>query len=423
MKIRPEIKIGILVLASLFILIWGFNFLKGRNFFLQSHYYYGIYNRIEGLNEGSPIFFKGFKIGTVRKIEFNPKNQNEFLVTFYLTKDLAINSKTVAQLYSVDLLGSKAIQFINSSDFNEEGTIDLYPGDTLKTSIMGDLKDQVSIEVLPLKDKVENLIISFDTVLTNIGGIFTYENKNNLNQAISSFYRTVISLEESMLIFNNSLKEGGNLKESFKNIEDFTAALKEQTDNLNGITTNLRNFAEQLNDLNISGIVSKIDSTICNITNLIEKTSSGEGSLGMLLEDKTLYLNLTDAAASLDRLMIDIRHHPGRYVNFSAINLGKKVYKNPEEQSAEKQGIIFKVKIAETETPAHNLKNQILLGDKNVFEDYTGKKYVYTICETYSYNEAQDVLNQLHKLYPNASIIALQNGNPIKLEKALRKVK
>jgi len=420
---RKEVKIGLMFAVSFFILIWGFNFLKGRNFFLQSNVYYGVYSRVEGLNEGSPIFYRGFKIGTVRKIEFNSNNQNEFVVTFHLTKNLSVTNKTIAQLYSVDLLGTKAIQFINYGDFSEEGTIDFYPGDTLKTSIMGALIDQVSTEVLPLKDKVENLIISLDSVLTNIGGIFNYENKENINKAIASFYRTVISLEESVSSINSSLSSAGNLQKSFDNIEDFTAGLKAQTENLNDIASNLRTFSVRLNDTDVEGIIANMDSAVYNLNLLIEKAASGEGTLGMLMEDKTLYLNLADAAANLDRLMMDMRHHPGRYVNFSAINIGKKVYQSPDEQSAEKQGIVFKVKIAESERPLENLKNKTILDDMIIFEDYDGKKYIYTVGETHSYNTALKLADQLYEKYPSAKIIALQNGNHIKLSKAVKKTK
>jgi phospholipid/cholesterol/gamma-HCH transport system substrate-binding protein len=423
MKIKAEIKIGFLVLLSLIVLIWGINFLKGKNFFLNSSNYYGKYSFVEGLNEGCPIYYKGFKIGSVSKIEFNPQDQKEFVVTFHITKKPIITNKTIAQLYSVDLLGTKAIQFINGADVMEEGAIDLYPGDFLKTSIMGDLKDQVSTEVLPLKDKVENLIITLDSVMTNIGRVFTWENKNNLNQSIISFHRTVISLEESMALINMTLKKGGNLGDSFQNLEEITAALVSQTNNLNSIMSNLKEFSIQLNDLELAEIVLKVDSTIYNINHLLEKSTSSEGSLGMLMADKTLYLNLTDASANLDRLLMDVRHNPDRYVNFSAVNIGRKVYLTPDAQSAENKGIAFKVKITESDTPIYEVKNKIVLNDKTVFEDNDGKKYIYTVGETHSYNEALNKLDKLYLDYPSSSIIALENGTPIKLSKAIKKVK
>jgi phospholipid/cholesterol/gamma-HCH transport system substrate-binding protein len=232
-----------------------------------------------------------------------------------------------------------------------------------------------------------------------------------------------MSLEESMALINKTLKKGGNLKESFENLEEITAALVSQTNNLNVIMSNLKDFAIQLNDLELAGIVSKVDSTIYNINNLLVKSTSDEGTLGMFLEDKTLYLNLTDATANLDRLLMDMRHHPDRYVNFSAINIGRKVYLTSDTQTAENKGITFKVKITESVNPLYDLKNKIILNDKTVFEDYNGKKYIYTVGETHSYNEALNVMDKLYLDYPSAEIIALENGTSIKLSKALKKVR
>jgi len=422
MKIKKETKIGFLVILSIFIMIWGIGFMKGRNFFQNSNNYYGRYSRVEGLNVGSPIYYKGFKIGTVRKIDFESGQPNEFLVTFSLTKTLPITNKTVAQLYSVDLMGSKAIQFINSEGFIFHNSVELAPGDTLRTSIMGDLKDQVSTEVLPLKDKVENLIVRFDSVLTNIGGIFTHDNKENLNKSIKSFYATFASLEKSAMMLQATLSQGGELHSSFENIESFTEGLNMQNENLMGITTNFKNFSAKLNEADVEGIIASMDSAVININQTLEKINSQDGTIGLLLDDKTLYLNLNDAAANMDRLLADIRHNPERYINFSAVNLGKKMYIYPDANSAKNQGIIFKVKISESKIPINSLKNKELIDDLIIREDYDGKKYVYTVGETHSYEEALKISNKIYNLYPSATIIALQKGAQITLNKALKKV-
>ncbi|MCL2074422.1 MAG: MlaD family protein [Marinilabiliaceae bacterium] len=395
--------------------------MKGRNFFQNSNNYYGRYHRVDGLNVGSPIYYKGYKIGSVRKIEFDPKNSSEFLVTFSLTKELPITNRTVAQLYSMDLMGSKAIQFINSDGFIFHDAEELHPGDTLKTSIMGDLKDQVSTEVLPLKDKVENLIVKLDTVLTNISSLFTAENKSNLNLAIKHFYSTVASLERSAYMIQYELSDGGSINQSLINIEDFTAQLKMQGEVIDDITSNFKDFTGQLNDANFEGIVSKLDSTLFYFNNLLEKASSGEGSIGLLMEDETLYHNLTDASANLDRLLANMRHHPNRYVNFSAVNFGRKVYMNPDEKTAQEQGIVYKVKVAESSNPLVELKNKKITEQLMVKEDYDGKNFVYSVGETHSYNEALAIMDKIYDSFPNAAVIALQNGKQLSLKKALKK--
>ena len=421
MKVKKEVKIGLLVIVSLFVLIWGIGFLKGRNFLAKGNFYYGVYSRVEGLNEGSPIYYKGFKIGAVRRIEFHPSG-DEFLVTLLLTKELPITNETVAQLYSVDLMGTKAIQFLNYDLSPNGGEILLLPGDTLRTSVMGDLKDQVSTEVLPLKDKVENLIVKLDTVLTNIGGVFSDENKYGLNQSIKSLYQAIYAMELSAMKLHEALNEGGSLHESLSNIEDFTETLSAQKSNLSSIATNLKEVSAQLADADISGIVSKIDSAVYNINSVLDKVEAGDGSLGMFMQDKTLYLNLTDASANLDRLLADVRHHPERYVNFSAVNFGKKIYFNPDENLANEKDIVFKIKIAESKTPIDELRNKIIIDNIPVFEDYNGKYYIYTVGETHSYAKALDIADQLYRAYPSSTIIAMQDDKPISLKKALKKI-
>jgi phospholipid/cholesterol/gamma-HCH transport system substrate-binding protein len=59
-----------------------------------------------------------------------------------------------------------------------------------------------------------------------------------------------------------------------------------------------------------------------NLNGVIKKIDSKEGSLGLLVNDKTLYNNLTNTVRSANILMDDLKTHPKRYVNISVF--GKK---------------------------------------------------------------------------------------------------
>jgi phospholipid/cholesterol/gamma-HCH transport system substrate-binding protein len=416
MKMRKEIKIGLLVIGALILLIWGAHFLKGSNLFVSGSTFYGVYNSVEGLNEGGPVNYKGYKVGTVREIELHPQQQGVFLVSFSLNEPISLPDNSIAQIYSVDIMGSKAIQIIlgNSSQI-------LADGDTLHTDVVGDVMDQLTVEMKPIKEKTERLLVTMDTVLTQVSKVFSEENKMALNKSIQDFQRTVENLKLTTEEISRSVANGGQIGNSLQNLEVFTQTLQEQSGNLAATMENMASLSEQLSDADIAGMVAQTDSALTGVTTMLNQVSEGDGSLGKLLNDETLYLNLTDASANLDRLLGDFRHNPDRYVHFSAVNFGKRVSLFPSDDLAKEKGIVFKVKVADSKEPL-DIKNTVVLYDMPVFEDTTGKRFVYTVGETSSYSEALKWLEKLADKFPSAEIYALENGKPVSLNRALRKV-
>lgn len=414
--IKKEIKIGFLVLLSLIALVWGFQFLKGSNIFVPGERYYGTYSQVDGLNEGAPIYYRGFKVGMVENIKLHPTKRGKFLISFVLTEDFHLPKNTVAQIYSIDLMGSKAIQLIEGNS-----TEPLTPGDTLSTNIMGDLIHQMGMEVLPLKDKAERLLVHFDSVLVNISEVFSEQNRGNLDMAILDFTLSMNNLKNLSAKLDGTLGEYGEIGRSFQNIESFTETLKLQSKNLTLTMENLASLSENLMNSDLEGLIAQADSTLLVISRTMDKITTGNGTIGKLINDQSLYLNLSDASANLDRLLADVRHNPERYVHFSAINLGRKVYINADDELASQKGIVFKVQVAASSTPL-DIKNSVVLGDMPVFEDTDGSLYLYTVGQTYSYSEALNLMDRLQTVFPAAMVVAFKDGKSIRLKRALKKV-
>ena len=78
MKHAREIKVGVLAIVALFLLYFGFNFLKGVNIFSPTHAYYGQYANLNGLVEQSPVYIRGYKVGQVDKIYYDFTSENAF---------------------------------------------------------------------------------------------------------------------------------------------------------------------------------------------------------------------------------------------------------------------------------------------------------------------------------------------------------
>lgn len=417
MVVRKEVKIGLLVILSLAALIWGFQFMKGSNIFVPGERYYGTYSQVDGLNEGAPIFYRGFKVGMVEKIKLHPAERGKFLISFVLTEDFHLPSNTVAQIYSVDLMGSKAIQLIEGNS-----TEPLVPGDTLSTNTMGDLIHQMGMEVLPIKDKAERLLVHLDSVLTGISEVFSEQNKSNLDMAILDFTLSMNNLKNLSAKMDGTLGEYGEIGRSFQNIESFTETLKAQSENLTLTMENLAALSQNLKNADLEGLIAQADSTLEAATRTIDKITSGNGTLGKLINDQALYLNLSDASANLDRLLADVRHNPERYVHFSAIDFGRKVYINADDELANQKGIVFKVQVAASPIPL-DIKNSVVLGDMPVFEDTDGDLFLYTVGQTNSYSDALSLMDRLQTVFPASKVVAFEDGKSIRLKRALKKIK
>lgn len=409
MQIRKEVKIGLLVIVALGFLFWGYNFLRGSNIFNSGNTFYGIYPSVEGVNEGGPVFYRGYKVGSIYDISLSEEEPGAFKVTFGVQRALPVAVDAVAQIYSTDLLGSKAIQILPGKDSEV-----LVSGSRIRSGVASDLKEQVTDEIIPLKEKAELLMARLDTVLAGVSVLFTEENKAGLEQAVKDFNASMSHLQHTTGSINQALAEGGSINRSLTNLEGFTEVLQQQGANVGTSLENLAAFSDELGQLPLGDIGHKADS-------LLRALTEGEGSLGQLLRDETLYLNMNDAVANMDRLMVDIRQNPSRYLSFSAINFGRKVYITDERSRAAEKGIVFRVKLAESAEPLA-LRNQVVGAGLQVEEIQSEKGYLYLVSETTSYQQAEELRRSLSEDFPEAEVYPFEDGEAVSLKRALRKV-
>ena len=153
MKISVEVKLGIIITVAIAVVIWGLNFLKGKNILKPSSDYYALYKDVGGLDKNAKVFYKGYRVGQVDEIYFNDDGSGNLTVIINIIKPYKLPVNSVAEVYSSDLMGTKAIRIVGP-----ESGQDYKPGDTLLTDIFPGFEQQIQNQILPLKDKAENLI-------------------------------------------------------------------------------------------------------------------------------------------------------------------------------------------------------------------------------------------------------------------------
>lgn len=288
-----EIKVGIMAVAAIFILYFGLNFLKGVDIFSPISYYYSVYNNIGGLVPSSPVYVKGYKVGQVEGIKYDFTKENSFVVEVSVSKDIKIPKGAKLELYDDGLMGGKALQIVYAPTSALQNIYS--PGDTIESQIGGGLMAQLSGELIP---KIQNISTQADSLLRSVR--LMIEGKE-LNNSLSSIEKTTAELAATST----------QLKKLMNN--DFPRILGD----VNILTSDFRQITGNLKKIDYAATFASIDYTIKNLNLITEKINKSEGSIGLLLNDKSLYLNLSNTAQSADNLLIDLKSNPKRYVNFS----------------------------------------------------------------------------------------------------------
>ena len=311
-NISREAKIGITVAAAIFLLVYGLNFLKGKNIFTNRTHFFATYDNVDGLTEANPVFINGFIVGQVNKIFFAPNNSGKIIVEISLKEnDLLISKNTICRVFANGLLGTQAINLVLGDDKNYAES-----GDTLKGDVKSKMLDDIGDQVLPIKNKAEKLIVTIDSLVASVNSILNKGGSNNLKNALQNL--SSVTAKADGLLTDEKIR----LDNILANVESISGNLKSGNKDLAAILKNFSSISDSLAKANIATTINNANSAIKNVDIIAAKINSGKGSLGLLVNNDSLYNNLTSASKNLDKLIIDLNQHPSRYVHLSVF--GKK---------------------------------------------------------------------------------------------------
>jgi phospholipid/cholesterol/gamma-HCH transport system substrate-binding protein len=288
-----EVKVGIMVTISIFVLYFGLNFLKGIDIFSPTSTYYAVYDNIDGLVPSSPVLIKGYKVGQVEEIKYDFSKEKSFVVRISVSKDVLLPKGAKIELFDNGLMGGKAIQIVYAPLMAGQA---LYtPEDTVESTVGIGLMAQVAGDLMP---KIQSISEQADSLIRSLRAIT--EGKA-LKNSLASIENTTANFDATSV----QLKKMMN--------SDVPRIMKD----VNGITGDLKKMSGNLSTVDFAATFASINHTIANLNLLTDKLNSKEGTVGLLLNDKGLYTNLTNTAENADKLLIDLKQHPKRYVHFS----------------------------------------------------------------------------------------------------------
>jgi len=306
-----EFKIGAISVIIIALFIWGYSFLKGEDLLNPSKRdFYIEYNNIQGLKEASPVTINGLEVGRVTKIRFdkNPEKKGNIIVEIALNTDFEFSKNSIAKIYSSSIMGGQNIAIIPSY----EGA-PAVSGDRLKGVVEEDMISSVTKRLNPLQAKVESIIVRADSLLLGINQILNKKSRKSIQNSIVGLEATVIKMNKLLTNVNT--------------IVDSSAVSVDATlQNTRKITNNFAKISDTLVNANLGETIAKIKVTLENVNHLLADMEAGKGTLGKLMKDDTMYINLTNASKEMEELLREMKLHPKRFVHFSLFGKKAKPY-------------------------------------------------------------------------------------------------
>jgi len=318
MKVRKEIWIGLFVMGTIVLFYWGFSFLKGKNIFGTSNYVWARYDRIDNLVASNPVFFKGFKVGQVSEVLFNPVTL-KVDVKLILNQPIQIPLGSEARIISADLMGTKAVELIFS---NSKGF--LKQGDTLSTSVEESIKESFNRQLAPLQAKTERFLLSVDSLLTGMQEVFSKNSRIKLKSTLDALHNTILQLEQISYRTQSILSESNShINATTQNLFLFSEQLKNQKEKLGSISDRLSAVSDSISRIHWNGMALKIQSDASRLEEVLKALQSKQGTMGKLVFEDSLYAAFNQLTINVNELVKDIKQNPDHYLHFSVFEKNK----------------------------------------------------------------------------------------------------
>ena len=294
-KFKRELWIGILGIIAILTVYLLINFFKGIDIFNDGNRYYVKFSNIGEIVNSSPVYINGYKVGHVSNVIYDFADAKEVCVEMTVDSRLKVPYDSEA-LINNKMLGSSVISLVL-------GDSDRYvaSGDTIGGRLNGGMMDEASKmipQITAMMPKLDSILVSLNTILGNPSIMNATNNIENLTA----------ELNKTTEIVNSLLKD------------DISVA----ADKLVQIEDDLLKVSSQLSEVDYANIVASLESSLKNIENITAQLDGGEGTVGMLLKDSTLYQRLDATCGAANALLEDLKENPKRYVHFSVFGRKEK---------------------------------------------------------------------------------------------------
>lgn len=291
-----EFMVGIFASVAIVLLYFGFNFLKGIDFFATTSKYYVIYGNVDNLAVSNPVRVSGFAVGRVSNISILPNKSHSVLVEIDIDSKIKLGDSTKAILDS-ELLGGKFI-VISIGDVRTP----LKPGDTIYSELAKGMLAMLTETATPVATNLQATLTKFNVVIDNLS-----KNSQRLDSIFKKLQKTPDILNNTLLNANDKI---GSLSSSYTDVaSNLNTTLAE-------LKPTLKNFAalsDTLKQLELNKTVTKTQQTLTSLNETLSRLKKGDNTVSKLMTEDSLYVNLNKLLTRLDSLVSHMNNYPKHF--------------------------------------------------------------------------------------------------------------
>ena len=305
MKLSNEVKVGITVFLAFIVAIIGFRFMRDVPIFRQSMEISTTFDRADGISSGSLVYIKGVRVGSVNRIQLT--RENNVRVNMRIDTEVPIPDNSTARLTSLGIVEGKSIVI----DLGTSGRY-LVSGDQING-----LYEETMMEVLGQKgeelgDDVSNAIYELNQFLRQLNATLDDDTRTTLDQTLRSTQEVTGSIAEILQgkkdEIDQAIASGSHMISQLDTLV---------TDNRPRVDSLMSSIEENVSEL--AKVRVELETATANLNNILEKIDHGEGTLGKLVNDPSIYENLDSLTIELNNLVKGINENPGRYLRHMSI--------------------------------------------------------------------------------------------------------
>ena len=298
-----KIKVALMCISAIIIFWIGTNFLKGIDVFGKRTYYYAVFDNSGGLQESDPVSVNGYKVGKVTNVKLISTDPIRICAEILVTERISIPADSKFEVAPKDILGGTVVNIIlgHSKQF-------AHNKDTLASYIVPQMTDGLN----EMKGQISNILASVDTIGLSLKDVLAKEGgAEDLKQILENLESSTEHLNS--ILANNKDK----VSRLMTDMEKFGSTLKEISPELTEIVANIDQISDSLAKADIAATILNANRTIEEVKEVVSKINRGDGNLGKIANDENLYKNLEATTDNLNKLLIDLKANPKRYVHFS----------------------------------------------------------------------------------------------------------